>query len=169
MSRSPRAVSMIGIRSIERSASPRSRSTCSNTQSIVASVAGLSTFGRMTPSSPGCTTATRSPQQNSVSAALTRTYSRPVRDLLSATAMAARVAGFSAVATASSRSRITASASSVSAFSTRRAWLPGANRKLRRRGWMGGLLSKSPGMEVLHRLNRRPLMLWQFANPLRRE
>src|ERR1700731_1878182 len=56
--------------------------------------------------------------------------------------MAARVATFSAVATASSRSRITPSASSVSAFSTRRGWLPGANKKLRRRG-MVDLLSKS--------------------------
>src|ERR1700687_5512399 len=35
------------------------------------------------------------------------------------------------MATASSRSRITASASRVSAFSTRRGWLPGAKRKLR--------------------------------------
>jgi hypothetical protein len=42
-----------------------------------------------------------------------------------------RAAGFSAVATASPRSRMTASALSDNALATRRAWFPGANRKLR--------------------------------------
>ena len=45
---------------------------------------------------------------------------------------AVRAAGFSAAATASSRSRMTASASSPSAFSTRRALLPGTNSMLRK-------------------------------------
>ena len=53
---------------------------------------------------------------------------------LSAAATMPRVAGFSAIATASSRSRITASASRVSAFSTRRGWLPGANSRVRSGG-----------------------------------
>jgi len=56
---------------------------------------------------------------------------QPRRDCPNETATASRAAGFSAMATASSTSRITASASSDSAFSARRAWLPGANRKLR--------------------------------------
>src|SRR2546422_2808820 len=48
-----------------------------------------------------------------------------------ASATRLRVAGLSDGATESSRSRITASASRVSAFSTRRATLPGAKRKER--------------------------------------
>jgi hypothetical protein len=43
-----------------------------------------------------------------------------VRGFVSVATIASRVTTFSAVATASSRSRMTASASSVSAFSTRR-------------------------------------------------
>ena len=42
----------------------------------------------------------------------------------------ARVAAFSLTATASSKSRMTPSAARPSAFSTRRAWLPGANSRL---------------------------------------
>ena len=117
-----RAVSMIGIRSMPPGARPRSRSSCASSQSTVASPAALSTFGRMMPSSPGRTTATQiaiaelgidriDPDIKQAGAAVARTQPRT----------ASRAAGFSAIATASSRSRITASASSDSAFSTRRA------------------------------------------------
>ena len=42
-------------------ANPCSRSSCASNQSAVASPAALSTFGRMTPSSPGRTIAAKSP------------------------------------------------------------------------------------------------------------
>ena len=70
---------------------------------------------------PGATTACRSSKQNGVSNALIRTYPSARRGAWNAATTFARVASFSATATASSRSRMTTSASSVSDFSTRRA------------------------------------------------
>src|ERR1044072_7006185 len=60
-----------------------------------------------------------------------RTYSRQERGLASALSTLLRLAALSAGATESSRSRITASAASVSSFSTRRATLAGVNRNER--------------------------------------
>ena len=83
------------------------------------------------PSSQGPTTASMSPKHHSVSAALTRTKPLQGRGRCNAATAAARAAGFPATATASSRSRIAASAPAWNTFSAMRAWLAGANRKLR--------------------------------------
>ena len=124
MSRSaaiPRPVSMIGMRSIPPSASPRERSSAATAHSTATIWSGDSTFGSTIPSTPGTTTAWRSSKQNGVSNALIRTYPSARRGVRNAVTTFSRVADFSATATASSRSRMTTSASRVSAFSTRRA------------------------------------------------
>src|SRR6185436_2698387 len=61
-------------------------------------------------------------------------YAPHLRGRFNASTTRARVATFSALATASSRSRITLSAPQSKTFSTFRAWLPGAKRKLRYAG-----------------------------------
>src|SRR6267143_3239318 len=82
-----------------------------------------------------------------------------------ASATGLRVAGLSEGATESSRSRITASAPRVNAFSTRRATLPGAKRKERFNAMsrLSSLFQQAPlaplriGQERLRRLQlRRP-------------
>ena len=123
----PLAVSRIGRRSIVPFGSPFSRSTCATSQSAVRSSCALSTFGSTMPSIFGPTTARISPYPKSVESGLTRTYPMQERGLAIAVAINCRVAIFSATGQASSRSRITASAWRVRAFSLRRAWFPGAN------------------------------------------
>ena len=69
----PFPVSMMGRMSKAPASIPRSRSSCETTQSTVRSSEADSSFGSTIPSTPGVTTAWRSPQQKGVSTAFTRT------------------------------------------------------------------------------------------------
>ncbi len=57
----PLPVSMMGITSNAPAGSPRSRSRLAITQSTARISSAVSSFGRMMPSTPACTTATMSP------------------------------------------------------------------------------------------------------------
>jgi hypothetical protein len=87
---------------------------------------GSSAFGKTTPASPGRATASRSSQNHGVAVPFTRTYAGLSGESQAETA--SRVSVFFSLGTASSRSRITASAPALRAFSKRSGRLPGTKR-----------------------------------------
>ncbi len=127
----PRAVSTIGMISMPPTGRPAFASNCASSQSTIASSAADSALGSTIPSISAAAAAWRSSKQYGVVVALTRRKTKVSRRDFRSCAAVRRACGFSATATASSRSRITPSAALANAFSALCGLVAGTNSRER--------------------------------------